>query len=247
MKLRKLVPKRLRLRYQLVRRYWKYDLLADWRYANGPHWNLDRPQFSIELAIRKSPLYENKVHNLRLASRRISGLLIRPEEVFSFWRTIGPPTARNGFRKGRNLIGGVLLEDYGGGLCQLSGLTYYLALKADLHILERWNHSVDIYDEASRFTPLGTDAAVAYGYKDLQVRNNRPYPIRFGIEVREQSIIGTLHSEGPIEEGRLHFTIREEATGLRVSGYRADGEQINESVYAKPPETDRSNTSIIRT
>ena len=37
MKLRELVPKRLRLRYQLVRRYWKYDLLADWRYANGPH------------------------------------------------------------------------------------------------------------------------------------------------------------------------------------------------------------------
>lgn len=41
-------------------------------------------------------LQENKAVNLRLAAPKVSGVLIRPGEVFSFWRLVGATSARKG-------------------------------------------------------------------------------------------------------------------------------------------------------
>jgi hypothetical protein len=49
---------------------------------------------------------------------------------------------------------------------------YHIGIIAGLDIIERYNHSVDIYTDDTRFAPLGTDATVVYGYKDLRIRNN---------------------------------------------------------------------------
>jgi vancomycin resistance protein VanW len=118
-----------------------------------------------------------KLHNLELARRRIGDLLIPPGGVFSFWHLVGPPGPKHGFRAGRSLLGGQLRVDYGGGLCQLSGAIYHLSLLAGLRVLERHPHSVDIYDDSTRHTPLGADATVAYGFKDLRVENTLPEPL----------------------------------------------------------------------
>jgi len=63
-----------------------------------------------------------------------------------------------------------LALDYGGGLCQLSGIIYHAVLEAGLEILERHPHSLDIYTATTRYTPLGSDAAVVYGHKDLRFK-----------------------------------------------------------------------------
>ena len=68
------------------------------------------------------------------------------------------------------LVRGRLTNDVGGGLCQISTTLFYALLWANFEILERYNHSIDAHGE-KRFFILGQDATVAYGYKDLIVRN----------------------------------------------------------------------------
>ncbi len=88
----------------------------------------------------------------------------------------------------RNLVNGKIQFTYGGGICQVAGILYHLALMAGLDILERHSHSLDIYTEVERFTPLGADATVVYGYKDLRIRNNTGHPICFEIYITGNEI-----------------------------------------------------------
>lgn len=45
-------------------------------------------------------LQENKRTNLALAAACIDGVVVEPGESFSFWRLVGPPTARRGYLPG---------------------------------------------------------------------------------------------------------------------------------------------------
>lgn len=63
-------------------------------------------------------LQENKAVNLRLAAPKVSGVLIRPGEVFSFWRLVGATSARKGYREGLMIKRGQPSQGIGGGLCQ---------------------------------------------------------------------------------------------------------------------------------
>ena len=47
---------------------------------------------------------ENKVTNLRLAVKRLDGLILYPGETFSYWKRIGKPTARKGYKEGMVLF-----------------------------------------------------------------------------------------------------------------------------------------------
>ena len=121
--------------------------------------------------IRQTAHYEGKVHNIRLAVARMNGLTLRSGEALSFWRVLGMPTARNGYQLGRGIIGDRLSADVGGGLCQIASLLYELGLRGGLTIIERHPHSRDLYTEDNRFTPLGLDATVVWGFKDVRLGN----------------------------------------------------------------------------
>ena len=129
-------------------------------------------EISLKQAIQNNQGIENKLFNLRLAASKINEVIIRPGQTFSFWRIIGSPDQH--YQKSRAIIGGKLVEDNGGGLCQICSAIYHISLIAGLEIVERHSHSIDIYSDTTRFTPLGTDATIVYGYKDLRIRNNKP-------------------------------------------------------------------------
>lgn len=152
-----------------------------------------------------TPNPENKIRNIRIAAEKINELVIFPNEIFSFWKIIGAPTEKNGYVKGRNLMNGKLATSIGGGLCQLSSLLYFLAIKSNLNIIERHNHSVDIYEEENRFTPLGADAAVFYGYKDLRFSNPYSFPIRISLCIEFDAIIGYFFATEKIENQEIVF------------------------------------------
>ena len=127
----------------------------------------------IEQPIHPNPLAENKIFNIQLATQEIQQVIIQPNEVFSFWRIVGKPTKKKGYKIGRNIINNELQADIGGGLCQVSGMIYHLALTCGMKIEERFNHTVDLYEEDNRYTPLGMDATVVFGHKDLRFRNTK--------------------------------------------------------------------------
>ncbi|MCR9249131.1 MAG: VanW family protein [bacterium] len=166
-------------------------------------------EFKIAQPVKKSHLYENKLHNLRLAANSIEKIVIKPGEIFSFWSAVGKPVERNGFRKGRNLVNGVLSEQVGGGLCQVASIIYHAGIQSNLKVRERFHHSVDIYEEHERFTPLGADATVVYGYKDLRLENIYPFDIQFQFDVQDEVINCSLVAEGELEIKEIVFEVEE--------------------------------------
>ena len=165
-------------------------------------------RITITQKINVSKWAENKKYNLNLAISKFQNLVIFPGEIFSFWHYLGNPNKRAGYKVGINIIKGKLDFDYGGGLCQLSGLLYHLALSAGIGIVERYPHSVDLYTEGTRYTPLGADATSAFGYKDLRLKNTLNSPLCFRIKVNENQLIGALCSNENLKEYELEFKIK---------------------------------------
>ena len=127
-------------------------------------------------------VYDNKMHNLALVQSRLDRLTLRSGELLSFWRVVGPPDAVHGFKVASNFIDGRVGFAEGGGICQLTSALYNAALLAGLEILERHAHSIDAYG-TNRYVPLGRDATVVYGYKDLQFRNTTVVPMTLRIRI----------------------------------------------------------------
>ncbi len=137
-------------------------------------------------------LQENKVHNLKLAVKKLDGLIIKQGERFSYWKTIGKTGKAQGYKKGMILFYGKVINDYGGGLCQLSNLLYWMFLHSELEVVERHRHSYDVFPDANRTQPFGSGATCAYNYRDLQLENNTTAAYQIKISVDEGFLKGRL-------------------------------------------------------
>lgn len=145
-------------------------------------------------------LDEAKIANLRLAVASIDGLLLAPGEVFSFWRAVGAPSRRRGYRDGLVLWGDGLGAESGGGLCQLASLLYWLALVSPSEIVEHHHHGFDAFPDEGRTQPFGSGATVFYNYVDLRVRNPGPLTLQLLVSVTEDELIGEIRADGPWPE-----------------------------------------------
>ncbi|PIF47452.1 vancomycin resistance protein VanW [Chryseobacterium sp. 52] len=189
-------------------------------------------RIEIRQTIRKGEFHENKIHNLQVVSDKINNLVIQPGEVFSFWKLIGKPTRKNNFKEGRNLIKNNISSGSGGGICQFSSILYYAALQAGLKVIERFPHSIDIYKDDERFTPLGSDCTVVYGYKDLQILNISPHPIQFQSAVSKDELYLSLVSPEKIFLSNIDFKYREEEGGVLVETL-TNGELLSKNFYIR--------------
>lgn len=178
------------------------------------------PRLTLEQSILPTESIAAKTHNIQLARRGIENLPIPSGGVFSFWHLVGRPKSERGFQAGRSLLGGQLRADYGGGLCQLSGIIYHASLLAGLQILERHPHSMDIYDDTTRYTPLGADATVAYGFKDLRLANSLSAPICYRFALTSDRLTCMICSPEPIQSWQVEFSVGPPERGMSVVATR---------------------------
>ena len=109
---------------------------------------------------------KNRLANIKLASELINGTCLEPGETFSFNGVVGERTKDRGFKVATAYSGGTVVEDVGGGICQVSTTLFNAAVKADLEIVERHNHSLTV-----GYVDKGKDAAVNWGSQDLRFTN----------------------------------------------------------------------------
>ncbi len=119
----------------------------------------------------------NRSTNIRLAAQKINGTVLMPGETFSYNQVVGKRTAAAGFKPAPAYFGGEVVQEYGGGICQVSSTLYNAVLYANLEITERTNHGF----KPSYVTP-GLDATVSWGGPDFKFTNNRDYPIRISCD-----------------------------------------------------------------
>jgi len=110
--------------------------------------------------------------NIRLASKNLNGIVLMPGDTLSFNDTLGRRTVASGYRVAPVIKNGKHDFDVGGGICQVSTTLYNAFALANLKIVRRENHSLP-----SAYVPLGRDATVDYGSRDLVIQNNSEGPI----------------------------------------------------------------------
>lgn len=115
----------------------------------------------------------NRGENIRIASSKINGKILAPGDVFSFNGVVGPRTAEGGFKVAHAYSDGRVVDDVGGGICQVSTTLYNAVLYSDLDVNERVNHMFTV-----GYVPKGRDAAVSYDSADLKFTNSTQWPIK---------------------------------------------------------------------
>ncbi len=108
----------------------------------------------------------NRSYNIRVAAAALDGQFIKPGEVFSFNKVVGPRSEEAGYKLAPTILNNEFIDSLGGGVCQCSTTLYNCVLLTGCKIVERNSHSLVV-----SYVPLGQDAAVAYGGKDLKFKN----------------------------------------------------------------------------
>jgi len=147
-------------------------------------------------------------HNIEQAVERLNGAIIPPSSTFSFNHVVGPRTIARGFRVAPVLMLEGARPALGGGICQVSTTLYNTALYAGLRVAERYAHSRPI-----RYVPLGRDATVSWGSKDLRIENPNSHPVQFRAFTRNGRLFVDAYApHGLGYEVRLETADHEEAT-----------------------------------
>jgi len=113
----------------------------------------------------------NRIHNIGHASSKIDGILVAPDEEFSFNKYIGDISRLSGYKEAYVISGGRTVLGDGGGVCQVSTTLFRAMLDAGVPITERHAHSyrVGYYEQQS---PLGIDATIYVPSVDLKFKND---------------------------------------------------------------------------
>lgn len=113
-----------------------------------------------------------RLYNIDLATKRLTGIIVEPDEVFSFNGVCGPYTAENGYKEAP-ILAGESSMGFGGGVCQVCSTIYNIVLRIPAVIVDMNWHA----QAGTAYLPAGFDATVS-NTKDMQFRNVLPYAIR---------------------------------------------------------------------
>lgn len=150
---------------------------------------------------------KNRSNNISLATQKINGTVILPGETFSYNKTVGRRTAAAGFKKAGAYAGGKVIQEVGGGICQVSSTLYNAVVYANLEITERSNHCFE-----SSYVAAGRDATVSWGTLDFKFKNNRQYPVK--IEASANSGVNKITIKGIKEEKEYEVVIQSKVTSV---------------------------------
>lgn len=123
---------------------------------------------------------ENRNENLRLACEKLNGIILQPGQTLSYNETLGKRTTEAGYKPAPAYSGTELVNEVGGGICQVSSTLYLSSLFAELSIVERKNHGFP-----ASYIPLGLDATVNWGTTDLKLRNDYELPVKILAELED--------------------------------------------------------------
>ena len=181
----------------------------------------------------------NKVHNLKLAAGTIDRVVIEPGETFSFWQLVRTADRREKYKDGLSLVNGKIVGDYGGGLCQLSSMLFWLFLHTPLTVAERHGHAVESFPSTTEELPCGTDATINEGWLDLKVRNDTGNSFQIRITFDKETMYGKIFSKKPVE---VVYTVFDSA----VTYWKQGGRVYQSATVCRSEKDKRTGDTVQR-
>lgn len=189
----------------------------------------------------------NKVHNLKVAAKTIDKLIINPNDTFSFWQLVRFADRYEKYKDGLNLVDGKIVGSYGGGLCQLSNMLFWMFLHTPLTVVERHGHAALSFPSTTEDLPCGTDATINEGWLDLKVRNDTDNIFQIEISFDDRFMYGRILSQAPVSieykvfNSKVFYVKKEEknyqiATVCRSETDRVTGVQTEKELYTNKCE-----------
>ncbi len=140
-------------------------------------------------------LQENKVTNIELACQRINGIVIHPNETFSFWKLLGKTTAKKGYKEGLVIKKSGISSGIGGGLCQMANMIHWLVLNSPLTVTELHHHSDALFPDERRKVPFGTGTSINYNNLDYRFKNTTDQAVQILVWCEDGELKGELRSQ----------------------------------------------------
>ena len=149
---------------------------------------------------------EKRNTNVRLAAEALNGTVVGPGEEFSFNRVIGERTAEKGYQEAAAYNSGEVVQEIGGGVCQISSTLYNTAFQAGMSITYRRSHTF----EPNYVTP-GQDATISWELPDFRFVNTSKAAI--GIRASYENRKATVSIYGvPVLEKGISLDLESEKT-----------------------------------
>ena len=116
----------------------------------------------------------NRASNVILGASMLNGTIVMPGETFSFNQVMGDcGLSSRGFKPAAVFKAGKVVQEVGGGICQISSSLYVAVLYSNLGIVFRRNHALPV-----GYVPVSLDATIYYPFLDFKFKNTREYPIK---------------------------------------------------------------------
>ena len=155
---------------------------------------------------------KDRTTNLKIASKKINGTIIRPGETFDFNKVVGSRTSSKGYKKAHVFTGddGVAMG-LAGGICQVASTTFNAALLANVQIVERHQHSQRV-----SYVPLGRDAAISGNVQNFKWKNNTKYAIKVGMTVKGGKITCTFYTCQKVKPKKVNLNVTQKGKNFTL-------------------------------
>lgn len=175
----------------------------------------------------------NHDDNVEHAARLLNGSLVKPDSDWSWNTEVGECDETTGFKVATAYADGQVIEEAGGGICNVATGVFNAAYEAGLPIVERHAHS-----RYSQRYPIGRDAAVSWTTPDLVFHNDTGSWIFITATCSDGDITVQLWGTSPHRQVTgENGDIEQDANSFSVTNYRtvsdADGNLLwNDSFYS---------------
>lgn len=183
---------------------------------------------------------DSRANNISVAAKSLNGIVLMPDETFSFNKIVGERTENRGYKAATVIVGDKLESGLGGGVCQVSTTLHNAVVRAGITPKERAHHSMPV-----KYVGLGLDATVDYGNIDYKFKNTLKYPLYIECLIKNKDLVFNIYSNSELMKKKYELvnnvkTINKRGKAMSIAsvykvtyenGKEISKEQINTDEY----------------
>lgn len=170
--------------------------------------------------------------NVRLAAEALNGTIVQPGEEFSFNQVIGPRTEEKGYQAAAAYNSGEVVQEVGGGVCQISSTLYRVVFETGMEVTYRRSHTF----EPNYVTP-GQDATISWDMPDFRFVNTSEGAIGIRASYADQKATVSIYGISVLDDG-VTWKLYSEKT---EEGEKPEPQYVEDPTLAPGTEKVKSN------